>query len=229
MRDGPLKDAIRKVVAEAVASSNTIGDIWAIFEAATLAAGAGAVQRQECRRAFYSGAAAALELFIAIGDPGFEEDAGARIHSAGAGSVRRRHQGRARMIANTPLHAHLDVCPQCRDHPFAVCAEGARLLTERSAYRTHLRKRLIESEVPATLHTGLIEYFAARRPTGGFLRACLENDLGEAALRADPQNRCCLAEIALFLFSYCPAPAWGSPTAVAEWLASTDPVPEIFE
>lgn len=34
------------------------------------------MQRQECRRAFYSGAAAALELFIQIGDPGFEEDAG---------------------------------------------------------------------------------------------------------------------------------------------------------
>jgi hypothetical protein len=78
MKDGPLKDAIRQVVTKAVADSNTIGDIWALFEAATLAKGAGAVQRRECKRAFYSGAAAALELFTQIGEPGFEEDAGIR-------------------------------------------------------------------------------------------------------------------------------------------------------
>lgn len=76
MKDGPLKDAIGKIVNEAVASSNTIGDIWALFEATTLAKHAGPVQRQECKRAFYSGAAAALELFMQIGDPGFEEEAG---------------------------------------------------------------------------------------------------------------------------------------------------------
>jgi hypothetical protein len=78
MKDGPLKDAIRQVVTQAVGASNTIGDIWALFEAATLAKGAGPTQRQECRRAFYSGAAAAFELFWQIGEPGFEEDAGMR-------------------------------------------------------------------------------------------------------------------------------------------------------
>ena len=75
MKDA-LKRAIQKVVTEAVGNANTIGDVWAIYDAATLAKDAGPVQRQECRRAFYAGAAAALELFIQIADPGFEEDAG---------------------------------------------------------------------------------------------------------------------------------------------------------
>jgi hypothetical protein len=27
------------------------------------------------------------------------------------------------------FHAHLDVCKQCREHPFALCPVGERLLT----------------------------------------------------------------------------------------------------
>lgn len=27
-------------------------------------------------------------------------------------------------------HAHLDVCEQCREHPWKLCADGARLLSE---------------------------------------------------------------------------------------------------
>lgn len=78
MNDGPLKDAIRTIVRQRVASSSTLGEIWALFEAATFAKGAGPVQRRECKRAFYSGAAAMLEMFSQIGEPGFEEDAGVR-------------------------------------------------------------------------------------------------------------------------------------------------------
>jgi len=43
------------------------------------------------------------------------------------------------------------------------------------AYRAHLRRRLEESDVPETIHSGLVEYFAARRPVGGFLTAVLHN------------------------------------------------------
>lgn len=31
------------------------------------------------------------------------------------------------MSAN-PFHQHLDVCTQCRNHPFNLCEEGVRLL-----------------------------------------------------------------------------------------------------
>lgn len=96
-------------------------------------------------------------------------------------------------------------------------------------YRTHLRMRLVESQIPEHLHEGLVEYFAARRPVGSFLTAVLENDLRGAASRADEVNRYCLAEIVMFLYNYCPSPAWGSPTAVAAWLSDPEPVPEVFE
>lgn len=74
----PVRDAIRKVVTDKVASANTIGEIWALFEAATLVAGTDARQRRDAKRAFYSGAAAAFELYRQTGDPGFEEDAGVK-------------------------------------------------------------------------------------------------------------------------------------------------------
>jgi hypothetical protein len=96
-------------------------------------------------------------------------------------------------------------------------------------YRAHLRRRLVEAGVPTSLHDGLTEYFAARRPTGSFLRVVLENDLREACVRADDVNRWELTKIVLFLHNYCPSPAWGSPEAVAAWLADPAPVPEIFE
>jgi hypothetical protein len=113
----------------------------------------------------------------------------------------------------------------------ARSARGQRVsaVTTTLDYRAHLRRRLLESNVPGTLHTGLVEYFAARRPTGGFLRAVLENDLGQAAMRGDEINRWHVADIALFLFNYCPAPAWGSPAKVDAWLADPSPVPEIIE
>jgi hypothetical protein len=78
MKNGPHNDAIRKVVTDVVAHSTTIADIWTLFEAATLVAGADQVERQRYRRAFYSGAAASFELFRQIGEPGFEEADGVR-------------------------------------------------------------------------------------------------------------------------------------------------------
>lgn len=28
------------------------------------------------------------------------------------------------------FHAHLDICSQCRNHPFGLCSTGAKLLKE---------------------------------------------------------------------------------------------------
>jgi hypothetical protein len=96
-------------------------------------------------------------------------------------------------------------------------------------YRVHLRRRLMETGVPASLHDGLTEYFTARRPVGSFLTAVLSNDFSDACMRADPDNRFYLVEIARFLMFYVPSTAWGSPAAVEAWLADTSSVPEPFE
>jgi len=96
-------------------------------------------------------------------------------------------------------------------------------------YRAHLRQRLQECDVPLSLHAGLVEYFAARRPTGGFLQAVLENNLRQASARADPFNGPYLVAIMLFLNNYVPATSWGSVGEVEAWLADPEPAPEIFE
>lgn len=37
------------------------------------------------------------------------------------------------------FHAHLDVCSQCRNHPFGLCSVGARLLREAATAGMELR------------------------------------------------------------------------------------------
>ena len=83
-------------------------------------------------------------------------------------------------------------------------------------YRAHLRKRLGQTLVPESLHTGLVEYIAARRPMGQLLTAVVKNDLKEACVRADVHNRA-------FLFEIVPALAHGG--GVAAPASATGPAP----
>ncbi len=97
------------------------------------------------------------------------------------------------------------------------------------AYRAHLTLRRTEAGLPVTLHAGLREYIAARRPVGGFLTAVLSNDLAEACKRADEDNRTRICDVLVFLHAYAPAPCWGSPDKVHAWLLDQTPVPEVYE
>lgn len=96
-------------------------------------------------------------------------------------------------------------------------------------YRTHLRDRLTEYDLPYQLREGLVEYLSARRPTGDFLKAVLSNDLTDAALRADQVNESRLVDIVRFLSNCAPSTSWGSPANVTAWLTDASPVPELFE
>ena len=55
---------------------------------------------------------------------------------------------------------------------------------------------------------------------GGFLTACLENNLTQAFSRADHINSRCMKEIAQFLVWEIPSNAWGSPEKVNQWIAA---------
>ena len=55
------------------------------------------------------------------------------------------------------------------------------------------------------------------RPTGGFLRAVLENNLREAFARADHENSAAMHDIVSYLYNEFPGLCWGSPESVAEW------------
>lgn len=75
--------------------------------------------------------------------------------------------------------------------------------------------RLIDNK----LREALGRYVQDGIETGGFLRAVLENDLMEAANRADQINREELADIVQWVNDYCPPESWGSKAEVEAWLA----------
>lgn len=56
--------------------------------------------------------------------------------------------------------------------------------------------------------------YAEGRPTGSFLRAVLENDLGMAVVRGDEKNKRFLPEIYAFVVDVVPSFARGSKAAV---------------
>jgi len=61
-------------------------------------------------------------------------------------------------------------------------------------------------------------YVEDRIPTGGFMKAVLENNLMESFGKADLENRWALFEIMSYLYSDVPMVAWGSPERVQIWL-----------
>lgn len=68
------------------------------------------------------------------------------------------------------------------------------------------------------IKAALDRYVNHKIPTGGFLRAVLENDLKEACGRADVTNRYRLFEIVNYCYNEIPGSGWGSPENVAAWL-----------
>jgi len=60
-------------------------------------------------------------------------------------------------------------------------------------------------------------YVRTGRPTGGFLRAVLENNLSEAMARGDEEEIDNLPLVVSHLVNNCPAGCWGSPASVRDW------------
>lgn len=64
----------------------------------------------------------------------------------------------------------------------------------------------------------LKRYVEDRIPTGGFLRAVLENDLFTASSKADFENRYQLHEICNYIYNNLPSKCWGDKKTVEQWL-----------
>jgi len=71
---------------------------------------------------------------------------------------------------------------------------------------------------------GLDRYVKYRIPTGGFLRAVLENDFMRAIGKADIDNLCTITELRDYILSELPMECYGSPEAVSEWLQGRNKV-----
>ena len=72
--------------------------------------------------------------------------------------------------------------------------------------------------IPQRIKDSLDRYIIHRIPTGGFLRAVLENNLKESFARADDENLKCMFEIVNYCYNEIPSICWGSPEKVKAWL-----------
>ena len=79
---------------------------------------------------------------------------------------------------------------------------------------------MIDRELCPEILKASLRAYCDRRPTGGFLRAVLENDLKMAVLRADNDNVRLIPEIVAFAVETVPTVARGSKEAVRVWLAT---------
>lgn len=70
-----------------------------------------------------------------------------------------------------------------------------------------------------SLRGGMKRYVEEHIIPGGFLTACLENNLHEAVMRADANNLIRLADTMRFIWNYIPGSCWGSREAVEKWAA----------
>jgi hypothetical protein len=84
--------------------------------------------------------------------------------------------------------------------------------------RERMEQAAADCGIPGYMIGGLVRYVFDRIPPGGFLRAVLENDLMNAAGRADDANRARLHAYCMFLYNHVPASCKGSPANVAAWL-----------
>jgi hypothetical protein len=87
------------------------------------------------------------------------------------------------------------------------------------------------SLIPPDLIDSLHRYAGEDRvETGGFLRACLENDFAGACARAKGPAVAALPAIASFIFNELPDRCWGSRNKVNRWLKrqeiESEPEPE---
>lgn len=72
--------------------------------------------------------------------------------------------------------------------------------------------------IPQHIKFSLDEYAKSGRPTGGFLRAVLENDLMKAAGKADEFSRIAFFDICSYIYNKMPLSCYGSPEKVEAWL-----------
>ena len=71
--------------------------------------------------------------------------------------------------------------------------------------------------VPEHLRPGLFKWIEFGCPVGGFLTSVLENDLGEAVVKADEDSMSSLWSLIIFLYNWSPPDCWGSSEKVKAW------------
>jgi hypothetical protein len=68
-RQREVQARIERILDEQIESATTVEGIWLLYQVSAIPRAAGDVQVSECRRAFYAGAAALLELVVRSWNP----------------------------------------------------------------------------------------------------------------------------------------------------------------
>lgn len=74
------------------------------------------------------------------------------------------------------------------------------------------------STLPEHMQEPMKRYLEQERQPGGFLLACLSNNLCQAFAQADHINQHRLKDIVQFLYWEAPSPSWGNPDKVKAWM-----------
>ena len=82
------------------------------------------------------------------------------------------------------------------------------------------KQAMFESGMPEYMHGGIIRFYENGIPPGDFLTAVIDNDLQEAAVRADSTNIERLKNYVMWFYNYAPSGTWGFPGATDTWCAA---------
>ena len=80
------------------------------------------------------------------------------------------------------------------------------------------KAKMYECGIPEYMHGGIVRYYENGIPPGGFLSAVIDNNLREAAGRADAQNQQALIGYVTWFYNYAPGGTWGYQGAVDDYL-----------
>ena len=78
--------------------------------------------------------------------------------------------------------------------------------------------KMSEYGIPDYMHGGIIRYYENGISPGSFLTAVINNDLKEAAVRADGTNKHCLYKYIMWFYNQAPSGSWGHASAAEQWL-----------
>lgn len=89
-----------------------------------------------------------------------------------------------------------------------------------ASLREHVIKNFekYSQDIPEHIRDGFRLYLVHGIEPGSFCRACLENDMKEAAGKADHINRSRIPDIAMFMVWGMPSDSQGSPEKVSAWI-----------
>ena len=100
--------------------------------------------------------------------------------------------------------------------------ESPMIEKEHTMAVAHSETEMIESltkfGIPEHMHGGVTRYVLHHIQPGDFLTAVASNALWDAFARADESNIAAMHNWVKWFYNEAPAPCWGSPAKVTEWL-----------